>query len=224
MDFATARRAMVDGQVRTSDVTNLALIAAMLEVPRERFVPDGMAALAYLDRDLRLDGGTGTGAPASRWLIKPVVLARLIQAADPGPQDRVLVVGCGTGYSAAVLGRLAGSVLALETDESLAGRAQSTLSALNARNVTVVTGPFAAGWPTSAPYEIILFDGGVEAVPDAVFSQLAPAGRLVSVVVAGPVGKATYFQAVNGEVSGRAVFDAMAPVLPGLKKMPAFVF
>jgi protein-L-isoaspartate(D-aspartate) O-methyltransferase len=226
MDFATARRAMVDGQVRTSDVTNLALITAMLEVPRERFVPEGMVALAYLDRDLRLDGGTGTGAPAtaSRWLIKPVVLARLIQAADPGPQDRVLVVGCGTGYSAAVLGRLAGSVVALEADESLAGRARSVLSSLNVRNVTVVTGPLVAGWPASAPYDIVLFDGGVEAVPEAVFSQLAPAGRLLSVVVSGPMGKATYFQAVNGEVSGRPVFDAMAPVLPGLKKTPAFVF
>jgi protein-L-isoaspartate(D-aspartate) O-methyltransferase len=198
----------------------------MLEIPRERFVPDGMAALAYLDRDLPLDGGTAAGVPepASRWLVKPVVLARLIQAADPGPQDRVLVVGCGTGYPAAVLARLAGSVVALEADESLAGRARSVLSALNTRNVTVVTGLFAAGWPTSAPNDIILFDGGVEAVPDAVFSQLAPAGRLVTVVVSGPVGKATYFQAVNGEVSGRPVFDAMAPVLPGLKKAPAFVF
>jgi len=123
-----------------------------------------------------------------------------------------------------VLARLAGAVVALEADESLAGRARSVLSALNARNFTVVTGPLAAGWPTSAPYDVMLFDGGVEAVPDAVFSQLAPTGRLVSVVVSGPVGKATYFQAVNGEVSRRPVFASMAPVLPGLKKAPAFVF
>jgi len=230
MDFAMARRAMVDGQIRTSDVTNLALIAAMLDIPRERFVPDSMAALACLDRDLPLDGGAGHGVPqrvsgiASRWLIKPVVLARLIQAADPGPQDRAMVVGCGTGYSTAVLARLAGSVVALEEDDALAERARLALSALGAGNVSIVTGPLAAGWPASAPYDVILFDGGVEAIPDAMFAQLAPAGRLVGVVVAGPVGKATCFQVVNGEVSSRPVFDAMAPVLPGLNKAPAFVF
>jgi protein-L-isoaspartate(D-aspartate) O-methyltransferase len=222
MDFAMARRAMVDGQVRTSDVTDLRLIAALLDVPRERFLPESLAPIAYLDRDLPLDAGGSGGVDAKRRLIKPVVLARLIQQADPGPQDRVLVVGCGTGYAAAVLARLAGSVVALEESEALAARARSALSGLG--NVSVVTGPLAAGWPVAAPYEVVLFDGGVEVVPEAVFEQLSPAGRLVAVVVSGPVGKAMYFQAVNGEFSGRPVFDAMVPVLPGLKKAPAFVF
>ncbi len=232
MDFAMARRAMVDGQIRTADVTNLTLIAAMLDIPRERFVPDGIAALSYLDRDLPLDGGIGPAAGragagreiASRWLIKPVVLARLIQAADPAPQDRALVVGCGTGYSAAVLSRLVGSVSALEENPALAGRARSALSALGAANVTVVEGPLSAGWPATGPYEIVLIDGGADVIPETVLAQLAPAGRLVGVVVSGPMGKAMCFQAVNGEVSGRPVFDAMAPVLPGLSKTPAFVF
>jgi protein-L-isoaspartate(D-aspartate) O-methyltransferase len=219
MDFAAARRAMVDSQVRTSDVTDLALIAAMLAIPRERFVPDAMVPLAYLDRDLPLDG---RGAGASRWLMKPMVLARLIQAADPRPQDRVLVVACGTGYGAAVLARLAATVVALEEDPGLAERARASLAAVGAGNVTVVTGPLDRGWP--GPHDVVLIDGGVETVPQALFDAMAPGGRLVAVVSAGPVGKAMCFQSINAEVGGRPLFDATLPVLPGFKKAPAFVF
>src|ERR1700681_2404156 len=226
VDFRTARRAMVDGQVRTNDVTNLRLIAAMLDIPRELFVPENLAALAYLDRDLPLDGaaGTATSRAQSRWLIKPMVLARLVQAADPGPQDRVLVVGAGAGYSAAVTGRLAATVTALEENPQLAGRARSVLSELGVGDVTVVSGPLTEGWPASSPYDVILVDGGVEWIPDALFGQLASAGRLVAAVIAGMVGKGMHFQSDRGEVSGRALFDAMAPVLPGFQKAPAFVF
>jgi len=220
-DFAAARRAMVDGQVRTSDVTNLALIAAMLEIPRERFVPEPMAPLAYLDRDLPL---AGAGAGAARWLMKPMVLARLIQAADPGPQDRVLAVACGTGYAAAMLGRLAGRVVALEEDAGLAEKARSNLSGVGAGNVSVVTGPLDRGWPASGPYDVVLIDGGVETVPQALIDGMASGGRLVCVVNAGPTGKGMYFQSVNGETGGRPLFDATLPVLPGFKNAPAFVF
>lgn len=222
MDFAAARRAMVDGQVRTSDVTDLGVIAAMLEIPRERFVPRTMEPLAYLDRDLPLNGGPA--GKASRWLMKPMVLARLIQAAAPGPNDRALVVACGTGYSAAVLGRLAGSVVALEDDATLARAARENVSAIGLGNVNVVNGPPDRGAPDTGSYEVILIDGGVDIVPQALFGCLSPPGRLVCVVDSGPTGKGMYFQSVNGEVGGRALFDAMLPVLPGFEKAPAFTF
>jgi protein-L-isoaspartate(D-aspartate) O-methyltransferase len=221
-DFRTARRAMVDGQVRTNDVTDLGLIAAMLDIPREAFVPESRAALAYLDRDVAIADATAT-QPA-RYLIKPVVVARLIQAASPGLQDRVLVIGAGSGYAAAVLSRLAAAVVALEQNASLVQQARSLLPALGSGNVTVVEGALAQGAPASGPYDVILIDGGVETVPEGLHAQLSARGRLVTVVGAGPVGKATLFQSVSGELSGRVLFDAMAPVLPGFTRAPAFVF
>jgi protein-L-isoaspartate(D-aspartate) O-methyltransferase len=222
IDFQEARRAMVDGQVRTSDVTDLGLITAMLEIPREAFVPEARAALAYLDRDVVIADATAT-APA-RYLIKPMVLARLIQAANPNPRDNVLVIGAGTGYATAVLSRLAGKVVALEENESLFQQAQSVLSSLGGHNVTVVHGPLAQGAPASAPYDVILIDGGAEMVPDLLCGQLTSGGRLVAVVQSGPLGKAKLFQPVNGKCSGRELFDANAPVLPGFSLAPAFVF
>jgi protein-L-isoaspartate(D-aspartate) O-methyltransferase len=222
IDFQEARRAMVDGQVRTSDVTDLGLITAMLEIPREAFVPEARAALAYLDRDVVI--ADATAAAPARYLIKPMVLARLIQAANPNPRDNVLVIGAGTGYAAAVLSRLAGKVVALEENESLFQQAQSVLSSLGGHNVTVVHGPLAQGAPASAPYDVILIDGGAEMVPDLLCGQLTSGGRLVAVVQSGPLGKAKLFQPVNGKCSGRELFDANAPVLPGFSLAPAFVF
>jgi protein-L-isoaspartate(D-aspartate) O-methyltransferase len=222
VDFRTARRAMVDGQVRTNDVTHLGLIAAMLDIPREAFVPEGRSALAYMDRDIVIADATAT-EPA-RHLMKPVVLARLIQAADPRPQDRVLVLGAGSGYAAAVMSRLAATVIALEPNGSLVQQARSVLSALGSRNVTVVQGPLAEGAPVSGPYDVIVIDGGVEIIPEDLCGQLSPHGRLVAVVGAGPIGKATLFQAINGKFSGRALFDANAPMLPGFNAAPEFVF
>jgi protein-L-isoaspartate(D-aspartate) O-methyltransferase len=240
MDFAAARRAMVDGQVRTNDVTDLAVIAAMLQIPREAFVPKRLAAFAYLDRDVPLNGGedalrNGNGSdrgeggtavigPATRWLIKPVVLARLVQATAPRPHDRALVVGAGTGYSAAILSRLAATITALEEDLQLARTAQSNLSALGAKNVTVVTGALDEGWPALAPFDVILVDGGVEFVGQTLLDQLAADGRLGTVVGTGPVGKGMLFVSDKGVVSGRVLFDATVPVLRGFTKTPSFVF
>src|SRR5215470_13851579 len=206
VDFAKARRAMVDGQVRTNDVTHLGLIAAMLEIPREAFVPEGRAAFAYLDRDVMIADATAT-EPA-RYLMKPVVLARLIQAADPNQQDRVLVLGAGSGYAAAVMSRLAGAVVAVEQNVSLVQQARSALSSLGVRNVVVVHARLAAGAPASDPYDVILIDGSVEIVPEGLCGQLSPRGRLVTVVGAGPIGKAMLFQSVNGRLFGRELFDA----------------
>jgi protein-L-isoaspartate(D-aspartate) O-methyltransferase len=221
-DFQTARRAMVDGQVRTNEVTNPAIIGAMLEIPREAFVPEARAALAYLDRDVVIADATAT-APA-RYLVKPVVLARLVQAADPGPGDRVLVIGAGTGYAAAVMSRLAAEVIVLEENESLLQRAQAALSSLGSGNVAVIHGPLTEGAPASGPYDVILIDGGVETVPDHLCEQLSTRGRLVTVEVSGPIGKAKLFQQINAKCRGRELFDANAPVLPGFSLSPAFVF
>jgi protein-L-isoaspartate(D-aspartate) O-methyltransferase len=235
VDFQAVRRAMVDGQVRTNDVTNLDLIDAMLAIPREAFVPEHLAALAYLDRDLELQGGAGGDRPA-RYLLKPVVTARLIQAADIATTDRVLVVGSGTGYSAAVVSRLASTVVALEENTTLAQAAQNTLRRLGYVTVTPVIGRLVAGWPAAAPFDVILVDGGVEAMPDALFAQLSEGGRLVAVMyggagggqgegpMQGQVGKATLFRSIRGEVGGRPLFDCTAPLLPGFKKAPSFVF
>jgi protein-L-isoaspartate(D-aspartate) O-methyltransferase len=234
MDLQVARRAMVDGQIRTSDVTDARLLAAMLDIPREVFVPDHFAGLAYLDCNLPVDGGGAgaagggarTPAQAGRFLVKPMVQARLIQATRPAGQDRVLVVGCGTGYSAAVFGRLAGTIMALEENESLLRRSRAALGKIGTYSVvTVVSGPLPLGWPAASPYDVILIDGGVEFVPAPLFNQLARRGRLATVMGAGPVGRAMLFQSDDkGEVSGRALCDATVPVLPGFNKAPTFAF
>jgi protein-L-isoaspartate(D-aspartate) O-methyltransferase len=216
IDFAAARRMMVDCQVRTSDVTDLRLIAAMLAVPRERFAPKASAELAYLDADLAVEAG--------RRLMKPMVLAKLLQAAEIEETERVLVVGCATGYSTAVIGRLAGAVVALEQDPGLAQLARDNLQALGAGNTTVASGPLVGGWPAAAPYDVILLDGAAEDVPPGLLRQLKDGGRLVGVVGRAPLSKAMLFRSTGGESSSRLVFDATAPVLPGFAKPPAFVF
>lgn len=213
-DFAAARRHMVDGQVRTADVTDHRIISAMLEVPRERFVPPQSTALAYLDLALPVGGG--------RCLVKPMVLAKLIQAAELEPADRVLVVGCATGYAAAVLAHMAGQVVALEQDTALASAAQAALAAQP--NITVAKGPLVDGWPQGAPYDAIFVDGAVELVPDAFRKQLKDGGRLVCVLGGQPQPSAMLYRRSGDELGGRAIFDAAAAPLPGFAKAPAFAF
>jgi protein-L-isoaspartate(D-aspartate) O-methyltransferase len=211
---------MVDGQVRTSDVTEPGLLAAMLEVPRELFVPADKADVAYLDFDLPVHGH---GA-AARCLLKPMVLAKLIQAAAVSENDRVLDIACATGYSSAVLAHLAAHVVALDQDAVLARAAESTLNALGIGNVKIATGPLTAGAPADAPYDVIVLNGAAEVVPEALFAQLRDGGRLVCVLRQGAVGRAMLYSAVEGDISGRSVFDAAAPLLPGFARPPAFVF
>lgn len=215
-DTATARRMMVDGQVRTADVTNLDLIAAMLAVPRELFVPPSLVGQAYVDRDLPVGAG--------RAMLKPMVLAKLIQSAQVSTTDHVLDVGCATGYSSAVLSRLVGSVVALEHDAALARRAQEALSAFGATNVSVAVGPLNAGWPAAAPYDVILVNGATEIVPEAVGRQLKPEGRMASILGRAPTGKAMIYRMIEGHLVGRPIFDAVAPVLPGFVAPAKFVF
>jgi protein-L-isoaspartate(D-aspartate) O-methyltransferase len=213
-DFSTARRHMVDGQVRTADVTDLRVITAMQEVPRERFVPPSATALAYLDLDLAVGEG--------RRLLKPMVLAKMIHAADLAGADRVLDVGCATGYAAAVLAQIAGEVVALEEDADLAKMAKIVLA--GSTNVSVVSGPLAAGWPSGAPYDVILLEGATEVEPHAFCTQLKDGGRLVCVLGSGPNAKAMLYRRSGGELGGRPIFDAAAPVLPGFEKKAVFAF
>ena len=214
IDFAAARRNMVDCQVRTQDVTDLRIIDAFLQVPRERFVPADKQGLAYLDYEVPLGDG-----PKARRLLKPMVLAKLIQAAGPRATDRVLDIAGGTGYSAAVWARLAGEVVALEDDQALAKQAKKTLGDA----VTVATGALASGWDSAAPYDIILINGACEIVPQSLLTQLRDGGRLLCVMGAAP-GKATLYLRGASEVSDRALFDASAPSLPVFARTPAFVF
>jgi protein-L-isoaspartate(D-aspartate) O-methyltransferase len=217
MDFALARRMMVDGQVRTRDVFDTNLLAAMAEVPRERFVPPEQAALAYLDRNIPLT------AQGSRCLLQPMVLAHLLQAADIAEGEHVLDVGCATGYTAAVLARLAGTVVALEEDRTLAAFARRELGEL-APQVKLVEGPLQAGWPDLGPYDVIVVEGAAEVIPPALFAQLKDGGRLVTIDGVRPGAKAAVYCSVKGEVSFRSLIEAAAPMLPGFAKPPAFVF
>ena len=216
IDFAKARRTMVDCQIRPSDVTDRELLAAFLETPRERFAPADLAGVAYLDRDLPID--------QKRALLKPMVLARLIQAAEVGASDRVLDVAAGTGYSSAILARLAATVTALEDDAGRSRRCDELLAQAGARNVTAVCGPLDGGWPAGAPYDVILVNGACETEPHGLLRQLNDGGRLVAVVGTEPDGKAMLFRRDRGEIGSRTLFDAAAPALPAYAKAPAFVF
>jgi protein-L-isoaspartate(D-aspartate) O-methyltransferase len=206
MDFAVARRNMVECQLRTNRITQDAVIAAMGEVPRERFVPDNLANIAYVDEDLAVGG--------ERYLVEPMVLGRLLQESRANLDDVALLVGCGTGYSAAVLSKLCSAVFALESDGTFAGN-----------NAVVVEGPLDKGWPGEAPYNLIVFDGAVSELPSAILDQLADDGRLVAVVCDDQgVGRATLMEKRGGVVSSRTLFDANTPMLPGFAKSAGFVF
>jgi protein-L-isoaspartate(D-aspartate) O-methyltransferase len=221
-DLSIARRTMVDGQIRTVDVTDHALLAAMGEIPRERFVPGRLRTLAYLDRDLPV--GEARGSQEARYLMAPGPFARLVQAAEIDSEDVVLDVGCGTGYSAAVLGRLASSVVALESDPVLAQFANEALSGLGIDNVAVVTGPLENGYPSEGPYDVIVLEGAVETVPQSLLQQLKEDGRLVGVLGYGRTGRATVYERSGEGISARTVFDANVAPLPGFRKPKAFVF
>jgi protein-L-isoaspartate(D-aspartate) O-methyltransferase len=222
IDFNRLRQSMVDSQIRPNDVTDLRIIGAMLDVPRERFVPPNRAGLAYLDDDLPVNDPAAGGTP--RFLIEPMILAKLIQALDLSERERVLDVGCATGYSAALLRQLAAEVIALESDQELADAARRTLGELGMADVQVVNNPLTKGAAEAGPYDAILVNGSVEFVPDELLAQLKEGGRLVAVVRRGPLGRATLYLRASGAVSSRPLFDAAVPALPGFEVPRGFVF
>lgn len=218
--FATARQKMVDGQVRPSDVTDIRILDAMLAVPREAFVPQNRQALAYLDLDLDVS----EGGAAKRYLIKPAVLAKMLQAAEIKASDRVLVVGCATGYAAAIVAQLAAEVTATESDSALAAKAQAILAQNGCGNVAVRTAAPADGDSAKAPYDVIVLNGATGIVPEQLYGQLRNGGRLVGVFATSRPARASIVTASHGDYGHRALFDAAAPLLPGMELVPAFVF
>jgi len=216
MDYELARRNMVESQIRTNKVTNAELLKALEIVPRERFLPPEWAHAAYVDENLPLAPG--------RYLMEPMVFARLVQLAEPQVTDRALVVGSGSGYGAAVLANLVRSVVALESDSGLAARGREQFARLRVDGATQVDGPLTEGWAFKAPFEIILVEGAAEVLPGTLFEQLADGGRLVAVIESDGIGRATLFDKRNDVLSHRTIFDASVPVLPGLKRKRGFVF
>jgi protein-L-isoaspartate(D-aspartate) O-methyltransferase len=218
--FSTARQKMVDGQVRPSDVTDSRIIDAMLAVPREAFVPQSQRALAYLDLDLDVS----EGGPAKRFLIKPLVISKMLQAADIKDTDNVLVAGCATGYTAALVAKLAGRVTATESDPGLAAKAKDVMAQLGLGNVTFRAAAAAEGDSANAPYDVIVLDGATEITPDRLYRQLREGGRLVGVFAMTQPQRAVIVTRSHDDFGTRALFDAAVPILPGLERLPAFVF
>ena len=211
---AKARYNMVEGQIRPNRVTHEGLLAALSAVPREIFVPPALAGVAYVDQALRIAPG--------RYLLEPLFLARLLQEASVAPTDKVLVIGGGTGYSAAILARIAGSVTLVESDEALAALARANLDRLGAA-VTVHVGDLASGSPAGEAYDVILIDGAVIDPSDSLVRQLAPGGRLVTIrSQEGRSGAGMLYRKVGERLSGRALFDAVGPYLPGFEPKAVF--
>jgi protein-L-isoaspartate(D-aspartate) O-methyltransferase len=219
-DFTERRVKMVDGQIRTTDVTSAPLIEAFLDVPREIFVDPAVRDLAYIDEDIRIS----SGADGHRYLMEPSPLARLLQLAEVDEDDSVLDVGCGTGYAAAILSRLARSVVALESDAALVERATSALAEAGRDNVIVAAGSLRDGYAANAPYNVIFVGGSVEEVPETLFKQLAEGGRLVAVEGRGNAGVARVFLKTSGIVTGRRAFNAAIKPLPGFERIRVFEF
>lgn len=216
-EFAAARLNMVESQIRTNKVTDQRVIAAFEAVPRELFVGEAKRGIAYIDEDLEVASG--------RYLMEPMVLARLLQAAAPAPSDIALDIGCASGYSTAVLAHLAETVVGVESDRELREEANRTLNALDVDNAVVVEGTLDAGYQKQAPYNVIVFQGAVSEVPEGVKRQLSDGGRLVAVVCdeAG-IGRATVVQRTGESFSSRILFDAATPLLPGFAREAGFVF
>tara|TARA_R110002126_G_C10487539_1_gene502760 strand:+ start:4297 stop:4971 length:675 start_codon:yes stop_codon:yes gene_type:complete len=222
IDFKLARLKMVDNQIRTTDVTSHAVLDAFLSVEREKFVPAKLRPLAYIDDDLRISGNRE--GEVDRYLMEPSPLAKLLQLADVKPDDVVLEVGCGCGYVSALLSELAGSVVALETDEALATTAADTLSRLGYDNVAVVTGPLNEGYKPEAPYDVIFIGGSVEELPQTLLEQLRDGGRLVVVEGQGNASKAKLYVRENGHTAARRGFNTSVKPLPGFAKSQVFEF
>jgi protein-L-isoaspartate(D-aspartate) O-methyltransferase len=216
LDFAALRRNMVEGQVRTYDVTEARLIAALETIPRERFVPEARRAVAYIDQPVPLS--------PLRTMLTPMVFARLVQALDIEPSDLILDIACGSGYSSAVLAQLGAKVVALDDDSAAADLSRNVADLAAPGQIVAVNGPLDRGAADHGPFNVILINGALEEAPENLFSQLKEGGRLGCVIGAGRSGKAMIFRKSGNHVSGAPVFDAAAPLLQSFRKAPGFVF
>jgi protein-L-isoaspartate(D-aspartate) O-methyltransferase len=215
MDFAVARRNMIASQIKTAAVTDPLVVSALAAVPRELFVPANLRQFAYVDEDLAVGKG--------RYVMEPAVLARLLQMADIQPGDRALVVAAGTGYSAAVLAQMTGTVVALESDQALVTHARQACAAMQA-GVSVVQDDPKEGCPELPPFDVILIDGAVAEIPSTLENRLKDRGRLIAILRRGGIGRATVVTRVGEAFSRREGFDAMVPLLPEFTPVPKFVF
>ncbi|ABD07597.1 Protein-L-isoaspartate(D-aspartate) O-methyltransferase [Rhodopseudomonas palustris HaA2] len=220
-DFARARLNMVDGQIRPHSVTDWRIIDAMRVVPREAFVRDDQKCLAYLDQDIDLDG---TGGDFRHVLLDPTVTARLLQSAEIGHGENVLVVGGATGYVAALVAKLADRVVTTVDDEAMAAQARATLAELGLANVTVRVAPCGEGAPADAPFDVIILNGATEIEPTGLYDQLKLNGRLVGAFATERPQRATVITRSHCDFGSRVLFDTSVPVLPGLRRVPTFVF
>ncbi|WP_395540334.1 protein-L-isoaspartate O-methyltransferase [Neotabrizicola sp. sgz301269] len=214
-EFASRRMMMVDTQVRPSDVTKFPIIEAMLHVPREVYVPRDKREAAYVGANVEIAPG--------RVLLDARTLAKMLDALDIQPDELVLDLGCGLGYAAAVMARLAETVVAVEEDETLAAEAQRVLSEEGVDTAVVVRAPLAGGAAKHGPYDVILVEGGVETLPDAIAGQLKDGGRIAAVFLDGALGTVRIGHKIDGRISWRFAFNAAAPVLPGFGKRQGFV-
>lgn len=216
MDFAAARRTMVDSQIKTGAITDPMIVEAMGAVPREQFLPEARRSVAYVDEDLAIGKG--------RFVMEPLVLARLLQLAEVQPTDKALVVGANGGYSAAVLARMAASVIALDSDRELSSAAGAAFALAGVGNVQVVTGELTAGHAAGGPYDVILLGGAVAEIPGSLKLQLADGGRLVAIVREGRVGRGVVVERVGAAFGAVEQFNAVTPLLPGFERRASFVF
>ncbi|HIC67881.1 MAG: protein-L-isoaspartate O-methyltransferase family protein [Paracoccus sp. (in: a-proteobacteria)] len=213
-DFAARRTMMVDTQVRPNDVTKFPVIEAMLAVPREEFVPAGRRAVAYSGENLDIGRG--------RVLLEPRTLAKMVDALDIQPDDLILDLGCGYGYSAAVMARMAEAVVAIEDDADMAAEAERRLAEADVFNVAVLEGPLSEGAARQGPYDAILIEGAVQQVPAAIEDQLKEGGRIAALFDEGRLGVVRIGHRLNDRVNWRYAFNAHAPLLPGFTRERRF--
>ena len=228
LDFADLRRRMVDNQIRTADVTYRPVLAAIEELPRERFLPEAAKPFAYSDQHLVVGRVEATGE--SRYSLAPVLLARMVQALEPVQGDRVLHIACGTGYGSAVFAKLGAHVVALDEDAGLIATAERALAEAGISGVKTSVGLLFEGAPSEAPFDVIFIEGAYEREPETLVAQLAKGGRLLGVAGVGRAAqvmlKVKTGDALTGReaLTGRAVFDASAPLLRSFAKKPEFAF
>ncbi len=215
-DYQTRRTMMVDTQVRPSDVTKFPIIDALLHVPREEYVPDEQREAAYIGENIAIGGG--------RVLLEPRTLAKMLDAVDVQPSDVVLDLGCGLGYSTAVLAQMADFVVAVEDDADRAREAQAILSAQGVDNAAVFEGPLDEGAAKNGPYDVIILQGAVEQISDTLIAQIKEGGQIVAIFAEGALGVVRIGSKIDGVMNWRMSFNASAPVLPGFSKDVEFSF